>query len=146
MHMTADRASALWAGMVLAGVALLVAVWLAWPEPTTRLVRLPYGESAPKTPLVVKRAPAAAKPAAPAPVVADVSVSEPPEEEAEEGGVLALVERRPASAAGPRPEPSAEEALLLPQESPEQLGADPLPGAVSPSPLSQSPAPAAGEG
>jgi hypothetical protein len=142
MPVTADRASALWAGMILAGVALLVAVWLAWPDPTVRLVRLPYGESAPKTPLV-ERAPVAATPVVPATVVADAPVVA----EEDEGGVLAEVERAPAAAVapqpdvGPEPEPTQEEAELLPQESAEELGAEPLPGTVS-----SSREPASGEG
>jgi hypothetical protein len=39
-----------WLGMVLAGIALGAYVFAAWPDTSTRLVRLPYGESMPKTP------------------------------------------------------------------------------------------------
>jgi hypothetical protein len=50
------RGGVIWLGMVLGGLALAAYVALSWPEPTFRLVRLPYGESMPKTP-----APALAK-------------------------------------------------------------------------------------
>ena len=122
-----------WPGAILAGLALLAIVALAWPEPTTRIVRLPYGESLPKTPpraveavrparatgsVESGRTTAGGKPSAPAPAVENT------------GRVLAAVE--PAtSARGPAPVPSALE--LEPgyvQESPEQLGAQPLPGTV----------------
>jgi hypothetical protein len=126
-----------WPGMVLAGLALGAAVWAAWPEPTTRIVRLPYGEALPKTPYdavpAKKAAPvkrvvaAAARKQRTQPVVA-----EQPEEDA--GRVLAAVE--PDTSSGPAPVPSQLE--LDPtyvQESPEELGAEPLPGAsVTPAP------------
>lgn len=121
-----------WPGAILAGFALLGIVALSWPEQTTRIVRLPYGESQPKTPRVAVaparrvratdpenggRATAPAQPATPAPLEDD-------------GRVLAAVEPAP-SFGGPAPLPSALE--LMPgyvRESPEQLGAEPLPGAV----------------
>ena len=42
--------TAAWLGMILAGCGLGAVVVVAWPEPTTTLTRLPYGESRPKTP------------------------------------------------------------------------------------------------
>jgi hypothetical protein len=121
-----------WPGAILAGLALLGIVAVSWPESTTRIVRLPYGESQPKTPPVAApaarpdrvtaaaaggRATGRSEPAAPAPAE-DV------------GRVLAAVE--PAgSGRGPAPVPSQLE--LAPgyvRESPEQLGAKPLPGTV----------------
>jgi hypothetical protein len=129
-----------WPGMVLAGLGLGLAVLAAWPEPTTRVVRLPYGESQPKTPseAVAVRAPAAkaarSTPAAVVPPVAAPPLPAPAETaEAEEvGRVLAVAEPapEPAPADGPPPVPSeAEVSGGYQQESPEELGARPLPGA-----------------
>jgi hypothetical protein len=119
--------------MVLAGLALGSLVFVSWPEPTTQVVRLPYGESAPKTPH--ERAGASrvvqAKPAAPVvPSVEEVVPEQAPAVE-EEGRVLAAVEPAQSRFAGPAPIPSKLE--LQPgyvRESPESLGAKPLPGAV----------------
>ena len=36
--------TAAWLGMILAGSCLGAVVLAAWPEPTTTLTRLPYGE------------------------------------------------------------------------------------------------------
>jgi hypothetical protein len=122
-----------WPGAILAGLALLGIVALVWPEPTTRIVRLPYGESQPKTP---HEAGSIARPARAA-VVADGKrttgrqvESRAPATVEETGRVLAAVEPA-ATARGPAPVPSPLE--LAPgyvRESPEQLGAEPLPGTV----------------
>jgi hypothetical protein len=135
--------------MVLAGLALAAAVWAAWPEPTTRVVRLPYGEAAPKTPRVAAPAPreAAEAPAAaeatsvPAPVAPEPApdVAEQPVAEEETARVLAAVEPAPAPAAptteqvedvwGPDPVPSELDGDPgYEPEPPEELGAAPLPG------------------
>jgi hypothetical protein len=138
-----------WPGMILAGLALGASVWAAWPESTTRVVRLPYGEALPKTPretVRVETARPAKRVAATAPVVRQtqpVVVAKPEAEaEEEEGRVLAVVEpEQPSRSRGPAPVPS--ELELEPgyeQESPEELGAEPLPGAV----VTQPPPPAAG--
>ena len=122
-----------WPGAILAGLALGSFVILSWPDPTTRTVRLPYGESSPKTPREVvsaKRA-AAVKPQAAA---ASTAPQATPAEsasatEAEPGRVLAAVARDPSFAG---PDPVQSELELEPgyaQETPEALGAEPLPGA-----------------
>jgi hypothetical protein len=123
-----------WPGAILAGMALGGFVLLSWPDSTTRVVRLPYGESSPKTPregtettrvAVVSTGTAAA---APAPAQGSPHhQSAPPHQEPSR--VLAAAERE-AAFAGPDPIPSQLE--LEPgysQESPEALGAEPLPGA-----------------
>lgn len=120
--------------MILAGLVLAVAVWAAWPDPTVRIVRLPDGESMPKTARVVApverptvRVVAAAAPSkapAPSPVAAPAAEPEPVR-------VLAAVEPDPPADAGPSPVPSESELSGdYDQESPEELGAEPLPGAV----------------
>jgi hypothetical protein len=125
--------------MILAGLALGAAVWATWPEPSTRFVRLPYGEASPKTP----REAAAARPAARPPAVVRPSAESPQEtaeivEREEPGRVLAAVEpeaepgatRAPAAVwAGPDPIPSEWELRGdYAQETAEELGAQPLPG------------------
>ena len=126
----------MWPGAILAGVALGAFVLLSWPDPTTRTVRLPYGESGPKTPRTaeVPKATIVIQPEATLPPPA-VEAAAPPEAaapsaaEEEPGRVLAAVERDP-SFVGPDPLPSDLE--LEPgyvRESPEKLGAEPLPGA-----------------
>lgn len=110
--------SAVWLGMILGGSCLGVGVLAAWPEPTTHFTRLPYGESRPKTPSVTAERQAPAKR-----VVASVGVVKPsqpqtaPEEE--------NVERE---LAGPPPVPSDSESSGYRTETPEELGAKPLPG------------------
>ena len=125
----------MWPGTILAGVALGAFVFLSWPEPTTTTVRLPYGESAPKTPrtIEVAKATAVIQPEAtlPPPVVDSAAPQETavPAADEERGRVLASVERDPTFV-GPDPVPSDFE--LSPgyvRESPEGLGAEPLPGA-----------------
>jgi hypothetical protein len=44
------RGSLVWLGMILAGFALGGYVLASWPDTSSRIVRLPYGESMPKTP------------------------------------------------------------------------------------------------
>jgi hypothetical protein len=116
--------------MIAAGVGLGAIVVAAWPEPTVRVVPLPYGEAQPKT------APGGATAEATPSTVATTSSRrpwEPPavvsEEEAEaEGRVLAAID--PAPSSGPEPVPSElERDPRYVQESPEELGAEPLPGA-----------------
>ena len=154
---SARLASFVWPGMILAGVALAAAVWAAWPEPTVRVVRLPYGEAAPKTPLapapvereavaapVVQEEQAAVAPPAARPSTA-TAAADPPEPVEEEGRVLAAVEPAPTAtteqvdeAWGPDPVPSELDGLKgYEPESPEELGASPLPGfGVTPPPPS----------
>jgi hypothetical protein len=129
--------------MILAGLALGAAVWATWPEPSTRIVRLPYGEASPKTP----REAVEPRPAARAPSVVAPTAESPREvaeivETEEPGRVLAAVEpeaeadvepeatRAPAAVwAGPDPIPSEWELRGdYEQEPPEELGAEPLPG------------------
>jgi hypothetical protein len=136
--------------MVLAGVALGASVWLAWPDASVRVVRLPYGEAMPKTPpepVAAQRARPTAEAVAPVPVEPredEAAAAEPAEER-----VLAVVEppsqsrsqsRAPSS---PWPPPVQSELELdgsFEQESPEELGAEPLPGAA----VTVPPAPATG--
>jgi hypothetical protein len=130
-----------WPGMILAGLTLAAAVLAAWPEPTTRIVRLPYGEAQPKAPDVA--------PAQEARAVSSAAVEQSVEEsapviaaqpETEPARVLAAVEPAP-DAHWPAPMPSETELDEdYVQESPEELGADPLPGAD----LTQPPPPVAG--
>jgi hypothetical protein len=122
-----------WPGAILAGLALGGFVILSWPDPTTRTVRLPYGESSPKTPREVvsaKRAAVVKPQAAAAPTAQQATAREAaPATEEEPGRVLAAVERDP-SFGGPDPVPSQLE--LEPgyvRDAPEALGAEPLPGA-----------------
>ena len=49
------RGSRVWLGMLLSGLALGVYVLAAWPDTTTHLARLPYGEAMPKAPTVKPR-------------------------------------------------------------------------------------------
>ncbi|MGH3071133.1 MAG: hypothetical protein ACRDNB_02540 [Gaiellaceae bacterium] len=143
--MAAQRLGKLvWPGVILAGLALGGFVFLSWPDSTTRVVRLPYGESLPKTPHEAAVAPpqsVGTRTTAAAPAVA----AQPPPgtaAAADEGSrVLAVVEPDRAFAAGPAPFPSLLE--LDPnyvQEPPEELGAEPLPGAK----LTPEPPPVAG--
>jgi hypothetical protein len=87
--------------MILAGLALALAVWALWPQPTTAI-----------------------EPAAePSPI-----------------GVLASVEPDSADAGPPEVPSEAELEADYVQEAPEELGADPLPGAE----LTPEPPPVAG--
>jgi hypothetical protein len=109
--------TAVWLGMILAGSCLGAVVLAAWPEPTTTLTRLPYGESRPKTPSV-----AAGRESPVERIVASVGVrrAQPqvtPDDE--------TVERE---LAGPPPVPSESESQGYRPETPEELGAKPLPG------------------
>jgi hypothetical protein len=127
-----------WLGSILAGLGLGAYVVASWPEPTTRLIRLPYGESMPKTPGVAaqRRAPAAK-------VVASAAgaVTPPParlvEEEEEEQEEEGTQERE---LAGPPPVASELERDGYRQETPEELGATPLPG-MHPSATQRAPTP-----
>ena len=114
----------LWPGMIIAGLALAAAVWTAWPESTTRVVLLPYGESMPKTPRVSVEKPKTVRVVAARPKASAQSAPAPAPVTVEDaGGVLGVVEPEPVA----EPEPE-----LPPQESPEELGAEPLPGTTSP--------------
>jgi hypothetical protein len=135
-----------WPGMVLAGLGLGLAVLAAWPEATTRTVRLPYGEAQPKTPrqpLVAAPAKTAGGPEAGVAPRDVTQASEPTVLEPEEADrVLAGVDPEPD--AGPAPVPSEFELSgAYEQESPEELGAKPLPG-VEPAVDVTPPPPAAG--
>ena len=44
------RGGLAWLGMILAGLALGAFVLASWPDTSTHVVRLPYGEAMPKTP------------------------------------------------------------------------------------------------
>jgi hypothetical protein len=126
--------------MVLAGLCLGAAVVVSWPEPETRIVRLPYGESQPKAPREVAQA-TAAKPAETKQVsVAPPAAAQPAPvavEEPEEVRVLAVIEPESSEDEGPPPVPSEGERADdgYEQESPEELGAEPLPGAELTPPL-----------
>jgi hypothetical protein len=109
--------SVVWLGMILAGSCLGAFVFAAWPEPTTRLTRLPHGESSPKTPIVAVQRHAPTQR-----VVASVGVVTSPQQRApdEEN-----VERE---LAGPPPVAADSESGGYRLETPEELGAKPLPG------------------
>ena len=110
--------SVVWLGMILAGACLGAFVFVAWPEPTTHLTRLPYGESRPKTPSVAVERKAPVKR-----VVASVGVVAPPQPE------LAPVRRPPSvSSRGRLPSRPRARADGYRPETAEELGAKPLPG------------------
>lgn len=151
--MAAGLARFVWPGMILAGVALAAAVWASWPASETRLVRLPYGESQPKAPAVAAPKPAVRPaPAESVSVFPSTVEASPAPSDFDEGGTaeepgraLAGVDRSASTedvdqSDGPAPVPSDFELSGdYAQESPEDLGAEPLPGAD----LTQAP-PAAG--
>jgi hypothetical protein len=110
--------SLIWLGPILAGLGLGAYVLVAWPEPTFQLIRLPYGESTPKTPSVAveRRAPAER-------VVASVArVVTPPRAQL----VAGTGQKR--ELAGPPPVASGIERDGYRPETAEELGAKPLPG------------------
>ena len=115
---SSQRVNLVWLSMVLGGVVLGTFVWASWPEPTVRIVRLPYGEAMPKT---VR---AAAERQQQTRTVAAVT---PP-------AVPAAAPERELVAAEPEPldrGPAAVRSELEDDgyaESAEQLGAEPLPG------------------
>ena len=110
--------SLVWLGMILAGSCLGAFVLATWPEPTTRLTRLPHGESRPKTPNVAveRRAPAKR-------VIAGVDVVAPPRPR-----LAPDEETAERELAGPPPVPADSESNGYRPETPEELGATPLPG------------------
>ena len=110
--------SVVWLGMILAGSCLGAFVFAAWPEPTTRLTRLPYGESRPKTPMaaVERQAPVER-------VVASVGVVAAPQPEP-----APAPETAERELAGPPPVPSESRDDGYRPETAEELGAKPLPG------------------
>lgn len=116
----ARRGNVVWLSMVLSGLVLAAFVWISWPEASSRLVRLPYGESMPKSSAV---APERQRPAETVRTVAAVAPASQPEvAEAE----LAAAEPEPLTE-GPAPVGSDLEDDAY-DESPESLGAEPLPG------------------
>ncbi len=126
--------------MILVGAALGFFVFLSWPEPTFRLVRLPYGESMPKTPAAALERAKPVRVAKPAP--APVQVSAPPSETASEPQAereLAAVEpAKPVETPdGPVPALAADEDDGY-IESAEELGATPLPGMYPDAPVEES--------
>ena len=103
--------------MILAGSCLGAFVFAAWPEPTTRLTRLPHGESGPKSPIVAVQRHAPAQR-----VVASAGVAAPqPQRAPEEENVQREL-------AGPPPVAADSESGGYRLETPEELGAKPLPG------------------
>jgi hypothetical protein len=104
--------------MILAGTCLGAFVLATWPEPTTRLTRLPHGESRPKTPsfAVERRAPAQR-------AIEGVDVVAPPQPQ-----LAPDEETAERELAGPRPVPADRESNGYRPETPEELGATPLPG------------------
>lgn len=130
---SAGVARLVWPGMILVGLLLAAFVWAAWPDPTVRIVRVPEAQPVQKEAPVA--APAAARPARvsvqpqQAPVTAPSAAA--PVVEEEPVRVLAAVEPERAAGFGPAPVPSELElADDYAQESPEELGARPLPGVV----------------
>jgi hypothetical protein len=112
--------SLVWLGSILAGIGLGAYVLASWPEPTFQVIRLPYGESMPKTPRAVS------EPQAPANrVVAAVSsvVAPRPQLAVDKGQ-----KREKRELAGPPPVTSSSERDGYRPETPEELGAKALPG------------------
>ena len=116
----ARRGNVVWLSMVLSGLVLAAFVWISWPEASSRLVRLPYGESMPKSSAV---APEPQRPVETVRTVAAVAPASQPEVVAPE---LAAAEPEPPTE-GPAPVGSDLEGDGY-DESPESLGAEPLPG------------------
>ena len=110
--------SVVWLGMIFVGSCLGAFVLAAWPEPTTHLTRLPHGESKPKTPVVVAKRQAPVKR-----VVASVEVVNAPQPQ--DAPDEETIERE---LAGPPPVPAESESNGYRPETPEELGATPLPG------------------
>jgi hypothetical protein len=104
--------------MILAGSCLGAFVLATWPEPTTRLTRLPHGESRPKTPSVAVERGAPAKR-----VIASVDAVAPPQPQ-----LAPDEETAERELAGPAPVPADSESNSYRPETPEELGATPLPG------------------
>lgn len=129
----ATRGNLVWLGMILAGMALGAFVLTSWPDTSTRLIRLPYGESMPKTPRMAAKAPAVtvARPA-PATPKAQLIVAEPAPKPATQPA------RAPAAAAPANEAPVD----LVSEETPTELGAEPLPGMGQSKPVEKQSAPA----
>lgn len=117
----ARRGNVVWLSMVLSGLVLAAFVWISWPEASSRLVRLPYGEAMPKSSTA---APERQQQVQPVRTVAAVAPASQPEAAPEPE--LAAAEPEPLSN-GPAPIGSDLEADGY-FESPESLGAAPLPG------------------
>lgn len=114
----ARRGNVVWLSMVLSGLALAAFVWISWPEASSRLVRLPYGESMPKS--------SAAAPERQQPVRTVAAVAPASQPEVAPEAELAAAEPEPLTE-GPAPVGS-ELDDGTDAESPESLGAEPLPG------------------
>jgi len=114
----ARRGNLVWLSMVLSGLALAAFVWISWPESSFRLVRLPYGESMPKS------SPVSPERQQPVRTVAAVAPASQPE--VVPAPELAAAEPEPLTE-GPAPVGSDLEEDGY-AESPESLGAEPLPG------------------
>lgn len=131
---SAGLAKLVWPAMVLAGLALGSFVVLSWPDTPTRNARLPYGESAPKTPPAIaatERMVGATPPAGAAPSLANAASQAPAPRTEAPDRVLAAVAPASSPPRGPRPITSQlERQRGYVQESPEALGAEPLPGTV----------------
>lgn len=102
--------------MVLSGVALGAFVLVSWPEPTLRIVRLPYGEAMPKS---VRGAPERQEP------VRAVAAVTPPAAPAAAEQELVAAEPQPLDAGPPPVRSEIEDGYA---ESAEELGASRLPG------------------
>lgn len=109
-----------WLSMVLSGLVLAAFVWISWPESSLRLVRLPYGESMPKSSAAAPERQQTVQPVRTVAAVAPASQPEVAEPE------LAAAEPEPLTE-GPAPVGSDLEDDAY-DESPESLGAEPLPG------------------
>jgi hypothetical protein len=109
--------SVVWLGMILAGSCLGAFVFAAWPEPTTHLTRLPHGESRPKTPSVAAERQAPVTRVVASADVATQQARRAPDEETAQREL-----------AGPPPVPAESESNGYRPETPEELGATPLPG------------------
>lgn len=125
----ATRGSLVWLGMILAGMALGAYVLTSWPDTSTRLIRLPYGESMPKTARVAAKAPAV-KVARPAPAApkAELTVAEPAPEPVRAPAAVAPANEAPVD--------------VVSEETPTELGAEPLPGMGQSKPVEKPSAPA----
>jgi hypothetical protein len=110
--------SLIWLGSILAGFGLGGYVLAAWPEPTFELIRLPYGESMPKTASVAveRRAPAKSV------VTSAAGVVTQPRRQ------LTADKTQKRRLTGPPPVASRLERDGYRPETAEELGATPLPG------------------
>lgn len=125
----ARRGNVVWLSMVLSGLALAAFVWISWPAPSVRLVRLPYGESMPKS---VRAAPERQQPVA----RTVAAVAPAPQPEVAEPELAAAEPEPPAEGPAPVGSELEDDGYF---ESPESLGAEPLPGSGGPPPREDEP-------